>query len=341
MESIHRFPRPQSTYTVADKAQNPSAVKYLLSLVTGRKSRSSIKEDFVHPSIQPQIPKIRQTSVVSSYNDEEYDDNGNMDDRYERNTVGRTRIDIRITSGARENRGIRMSNNQVVSQYIEPSFPPDEKYGNHLNKSIPVFLDGTPGSPPSSSSSVRSITSTFVPKKSDKVMPEKRSISSVHNIIGTSSSHSLSCKGIQQNYNCRPQQRYQQQHGNYLQGHQSNQYDHTQQIPSRSNVLPSSSSSATLQEQSALTLPKIRCEDRSGNRVFKGSDVLCCDKCDGRHETVICPHYKKKREGHIDAQKNGWKLVGGSSPLPGTSGRCMSRQTLLCGDGAALFTSST
>ena len=47
------------------------------------------------------------------------------------------------------------------------------------------------------------------------------------------------------------------------------------------------------------------------------SCVLCCDKCDGKHETDDCPHYKKKREVHIDAQKNGWKLVGGSSTLPG------------------------
>lgn len=45
--------------------------------------------------------------------------------------------------------------------------------------------------------------------------------------------------------------------------------------------------------------------------------VLCCDKCDARHETEDCPYYKKKREIHLDGQKNGWKLVGGSSNLPG------------------------
>ena len=39
-----------------------------------------------------------------------------------------------------------------------------------------------------------------------------------------------------------------------------------------------------------------------------------------KHETDDCPHYKKKREVHIDAQKNGWKLVGGSSTLPGEFG---------------------
>ena len=333
MESIHRFPRPLSTYRVADKAQNPSAVKYLLSLVTGRKSRSSSKEDFVHPSIQPRIPNIRQTSVVSSCNDEEDDNNSGMDKRYEINAVDRTRTDVRVTSVARENRGIRMSNNQVVSQCIESSFPPDEKYGNLLNKRIPASSDGTPGSPPSSSSSIRSITSTFVPRKSDKVMPEKPAISLVHNSIGISSPHSHSSKIMQQNSNCRPQLRHQQQYGNYLEGHQSNQYD--QQIPAKVIVIPFSSSNAPLQGQSQIILPKIRGGDKSENRVTKGTDVLCCDKCDGRHETAICPHYKKKREGHIDAQKNGWKLVGGSSPLPGIFELCISRQSLLCRYGAA------
>jgi len=25
---------------------------------------------------------------------------------------------------------------------------------------------------------------------------------------------------------------------------------------------------------------------------------LCCDKCDGKHETNACPHFKKDRENH-------------------------------------------
>ncbi len=28
---------------------------------------------------------------------------------------------------------------------------------------------------------------------------------------------------------------------------------------------------------------------------------LCCDKCDGKHETENCPQYKKARDDHIDA----------------------------------------
>ena len=46
--------------------------------------------------------------------------------------------------------------------------------------------------------------------------------------------------------------------------------------------------------------------------------VLCCDKCDGCHETDNCPYYKKTREVHLDGQKNGWKLIGEYSTLPGT-----------------------
>lgn len=65
----------------------------------------------------------------------------------------------------------------------------------------------------------------------------------------------------------------------------------------------------------SLSLPLLVKQEEKDQKT-KSND-LCCDKCDGKHETDDCPHYKKKREGHIDAQKNGWKLVGGSSNLPG------------------------
>jgi hypothetical protein len=64
--------------------------------------------------------------------------------------------------------------------------------------------------------------------------------------------------------------------------------------------------------------------------------VLCCDKCDGKHETDQCPYYKEKREVHKDAQKNGWKLVGGSSTLPGAHLRT-ARIVPQAGDGSCLF----
>ncbi|RYH19825.1 hypothetical protein EON65_25475 [archaeon] len=60
----------------------------------------------------------------------------------------------------------------------------------------------------------------------------------------------------------------------------------------------------------------------------------CCDKCDGKHETDNCPHYKKKREDHPDAQRR--KPIGGTSSLPGsyiTTAR-VARQP---GDGSCLF----
>ena len=28
---------------------------------------------------------------------------------------------------------------------------------------------------------------------------------------------------------------------------------------------------------------------------------LCCDKCDGKHETAACPYFKKARDKHPDA----------------------------------------
>jgi hypothetical protein len=64
--------------------------------------------------------------------------------------------------------------------------------------------------------------------------------------------------------------------------------------------------------------------------------VLCCDKCDGKHETDDCPYYKKKREAHPDAQRNKGRQIGGTSLLPGgyiTNARVI-RQP---GDGSCLF----
>lgn len=63
--------------------------------------------------------------------------------------------------------------------------------------------------------------------------------------------------------------------------------------------------------------PKTRSKARPESLQKVQAITLCCDKCDGKHETDHCPHYKKKREVHLDGQKNGWKLVGGSSNLPG------------------------
>lgn len=62
--------------------------------------------------------------------------------------------------------------------------------------------------------------------------------------------------------------------------------------------------------------------------------VLCCDKCDGKHETDNCPYYKKKRDDHPDAQKN--KQIGGVSSLPGNT-LYSARVVRQPGDGSCLF----
>ena len=40
------------------------------------------------------------------------------------------------------------------------------------------------------------------------------------------------------------------------------------------------------------------------------SGGLVCDKCDGKHDTDACPHFKKQRDDHPDAQKNFYKKLG-------------------------------
>jgi len=43
-----------------------------------------------------------------------------------------------------------------------------------------------------------------------------------------------------------------------------------------------------------------------------GGMPLCCDACDGKHETADCPYFKKKRDTHRDAQKGKGPSIGGS-----------------------------
>ncbi len=112
------------------------------------------------------------------------------------------------------------------------------------------------------------------------------------------------------------------------------------------NVSGSSSSSRISrlslksQSDSAIMREKERERDEPDNKVVSSksaSDKLCCDKCDGKHETSACPHFKKDRENHPDAKKNFYKKFGGSSKLPGQtirSGYSIQRQP---GDGSCLF----
>lgn len=61
---------------------------------------------------------------------------------------------------------------------------------------------------------------------------------------------------------------------------------------------------------------------------------LCCDACDGKHETADCPYFKKKRETHRDAQKGKGPSIGGSG------GNFVLRRARVVnqpGDGSCLF----
>jgi len=74
----------------------------------------------------------------------------------------------------------------------------------------------------------------------------------------------------------------------------------------------------------------------SSSEATKKSGKLCCDKCDGAHETNRCPHYKTKRGSHPDEQKNFYKKLGGVSKLPGQTLRS-ARVVRQPGDGSCLF----
>lgn len=247
----------------AQKTKLPSTVKYLLSLVTRRKTRDILKEDHIHPTLQPRVPNIRHRSVSSANTDDLYDvidevikkNDGKVDQRIPTN---------RIHSHAKDRRVKTSSQIRDQSLSRGSSVDPDERFKNHLQSKSSSNQEGSPRELPSSSSSLRSRNS--VPKKSDRVIYER---SAINRFPPNTVSH------------------HQNQHGN---------------IVKSSSVHP------------LLSLPQIVKTDEKDSKT---KHVLCCDKCDGRHETEYCPHYKKKREGHIDAQKNGWKLVGGSSNLPG------------------------
>lgn len=97
---------------------------------------------------------------------------------------------------------------------------------------------------------------------------------------------------------------------------------------SRSTTLSHSSSSSSTSSSSSSSTSK------SAADITKKKE-LCCDKCDGKHETNQCPFYKTKRGNHPDEQRNGSKL-GGVSSLPGQTLRS-ARVIRQPGDGSCLF----
>jgi len=74
----------------------------------------------------------------------------------------------------------------------------------------------------------------------------------------------------------------------------------------------------------------------TGTGPGASAGALCCDKCDGKHATDKCPHFKKAREDHPDAKKNGWAKFGKPSTLPGAVLRS-AKVVRQPGDGNCLF----
>mmetsp|Transcript_31277 Transcript_31277/g.61761 ORF Transcript_31277/g.61761 Transcript_31277/m.61761 type:complete len:247 (-) Transcript_31277:168-908(-) len=103
------------------------------------------------------------------------------------------------------------------------------------------------------------------------------------------------------------------------------------------------SSTSTAGMRSASAAPhSVSCRGQSVGPASRGtggssSAKKVCDKCDGNHDTDLCPYYKKDRENHRDAQKNGYKNLGGESSLPGQTLPATTRVIRQPGDGSCLF----
>eukprot|EP01041_Mallomonas_annulata_P010474 gene10474-21849_t len=102
----------------------------------------------------------------------------------------------------------------------------------------------------------------------------------------------------------------------------------------RQRTPTNSTSSNNSNIQIITTSTAIPIQVTSTNTNNNTTKPLCCDKCDGKHETSNCPYYKKNRDNHPDAQKS--RSIGGTSTLPGAyypNARVI-RQP---GDGSCLF----
>eukprot|EP00616_Rhizochromulina_sp_CCMP1243_P018655 CAMPEP_0118995548 /NCGR_PEP_ID=MMETSP1173-20130426/58647_1 /TAXON_ID=1034831 /ORGANISM="Rhizochromulina marina cf, Strain CCMP1243" /LENGTH=340 /DNA_ID=CAMNT_0006946889 /DNA_START=130 /DNA_END=1152 /DNA_ORIENTATION=- len=73
---------------------------------------------------------------------------------------------------------------------------------------------------------------------------------------------------------------------------------------------------------------------RTSPRKPPARGKLCCDRCDGNHETDACPHFRKPREKHPDATRRKPLVMGGSG------GNFVLRRAQVVpqpGDGSCLF----
>lgn len=106
------------------------------------------------------------------------------------------------------------------------------------------------------------------------------------------------------------------------------------------NRFSSSSSTTKIEDDTVIeeltVLPRKKKIDTTVADRGPSSKPLCCDKCDGKHETDACPYFRKSRENHPDAKRGAKDKLGGTSLLPGsfiTNAR-VARQP---GDGSCLF----
>jgi len=72
----------------------------------------------------------------------------------------------------------------------------------------------------------------------------------------------------------------------------------------------------------------------SGNNSSRGGEKVVCDKCDGAHATASCPHFKKAREAHPDAQRRRVTNLGADG---GSAFLRNPRVKSQPGDGSCLF----
>ena len=69
-----------------------------------------------------------------------------------------------------------------------------------------------------------------------------------------------------------------------------------------------------------------------------GAAAVKCDKCDGKHPTDRCPHFKKERDNHPDARRaSEKKLLGMASGPVEILKSSLARVVRQPGDGACLF----
>jgi len=92
-----------------------------------------------------------------------------------------------------------------------------------------------------------------------------------------------------------------------------------------------SSAAATAPSSSSSSSRKSTTSTTSTTSTSK----LCCDKCDGNHETERCPYYRKKRGTHPDEKKGKGKGLGAGSG--GSFFIKSARVVRQPGDGSCLF----